>query len=45
MLGIRTNNAIYNEMVEFLTFTHATTQKATIGTIKSTLKIPPRHMV
>ena len=27
----------------FLTFTHATTQKATIGTIKSTLKIPPRH--
>ena len=27
----------------FLTFTHTTTQKATIGTIKSTLKIPPRH--
>ena len=27
----------------FLTFTHATTQKATIGSIKSTLKIPPRH--
>ena len=27
----------------FLAFTHATTQKATIGTIKSTLKIPPRH--
>ena len=27
----------------FLTFTHATTQKATIGTVKSTLKIPPRH--
>ena len=27
----------------FLTFTHMTTQKATIGTIKSTLKIPPRH--
>ena len=27
----------------FLTFTHATTQKATIGTFKSTLKIPPRH--
>ena len=26
-----------------LTFTHATTQKATIGTIKSALKIPPRH--
>ena len=27
----------------FLAFTHATTQKATIGTVKSTLKIPPRH--
>ena len=28
---------------KFLAFTHATTDKATIGTIKSTLKIPPRH--
>ena len=28
---------------KFLTFTHANTQKATIGTVKSTLKIPPRH--
>ena len=27
----------------FLAFTHATTQKATIGTVKSTLKIPPTH--
>ena len=27
----------------FLTFTHATTQKATIGTVKSTFKILPRH--
>ena len=27
----------------FLTFTHANTQKATIGTVRSTLKIPPRH--
>ena len=27
----------------FLSFTHATNQKATIGTVKSTLKIPPRH--
>ena len=27
----------------FLAFTHATTQKATVGTVKSTLKIPPRH--
>ena len=28
---------------KFLTFTHANTQKAAIGTVKSTLKIPPRH--
>ena len=28
---------------KFLTFTYANTQKATIGTVKSTLKIPPRH--
>ena len=28
---------------KFLTFTHTNTQKATIGTVKSTLKIPPRH--
>ena len=27
----------------FLTFTHITTPKAMIGTVKSTLKIPPRH--
>ena len=27
----------------FLTFTHATTKKATIGTVKSPLKVPPRH--
>ena len=27
----------------FLSLTHATTQKATIGTVKSTLMIPPRH--
>ena len=30
-------------MAKFLSFTNATTQKATIGTVKSTLKIPPRH--
>ena len=29
----------------FLAFTHATTQKATVGTVKSTLKIPSRHNV
>ena len=28
---------------KFLVFTHANTQTATIGTVKSTLKIPPRH--
>ena len=28
---------------KFLTFTHANNHKATIGTVKSTLKIPPRH--
>ena len=37
--GIKTNSATYR----FLAFTHTTTQKATIGTVKSTLKIPPRH--
>ena len=26
-----------------MAFTHAKTQKATIGTVKSTLKVPPRH--
>ena len=28
---------------KFLAFTHASTCTATIGTVKSTLKIPPRH--
>ena len=28
---------------KFLAFTHANTHTATIGTVKSTLKIPPRH--
>ena len=28
---------------KFLTFTHSNNHKATIGTVKSTLKIPPRH--
>ena len=28
---------------KFLTFTYVNTQKATIATVKSTLKIPPRH--
>ena len=33
----------YTVKWKFFTFTHANTQKATIGTVKSTLKIPPRH--
>ena len=28
---------------KFLVYTHANTCMATIGTVKSTLKIPPRH--
>ena len=28
---------------KFFTFTHSNNHKATIGTVKSTLKIPPRH--
>ena len=32
---------IYNGMVNFLGYTHANTHTATIGTVKSTLKIPP----
>ena len=43
MLGIRTNTAIYNGNGKFLVFTHANTPTTTIGTVKSTLKIPPRH--
>ena len=43
MLGIKTSNAIYNANGKFPAFTHTTTHKTTIGTIKSTLKIPPRH--
>ena len=35
-------NAIYKEMVNFW-FTHSCDRMATIGTVKSTLKIPPRH--
>ena len=43
MLGTRTKTVIYNGMVHFLFFTHVNTHTATIGTVKSTLKIPPRH--
>ena len=34
---------LYTKDGKFLSFTHATCQKATIGTVKSTLKIPHRH--
>ena len=43
MLGIKDQQCYIQQNGRFLAFTHATTQKATIGTIKSTLKIPPRH--
>ena len=33
----------YTAKWKILTSTHANTQKATIGTVKSTLKMPPRH--
>ena len=42
-LGIKTNNATYNKMVDFWPLQMPPPKKATIGTIKSTLKIPPRH--
>ena len=43
MLGTRTKTVIYNRIGKFLAFTHANTHTATIGTVKLTLKIPPRH--
>ena len=43
MLGTRTKTVIYNRNGKYLAFTHTNTRTATIGTVKSTLKIPPRH--
>ena len=43
MLGTRTKIVIYNWNGKFLFYTHSNTHTATIGTVKSTLKIPPRH--
>ena len=43
MLGIRKKTAIYKEMVNFWVYTHSCDHTATIGTVKSTIKIPPRH--
>ena len=36
-------NCYIQQNGKFLVFTHANTHTATIGTVKSTLKIPPRH--
>ena len=36
-------NCYIQQNGKFLVFTHANTRTATIGTVKSTLKIPPRH--
>ena len=43
MLGIKKKQCFIQQNGKFLAFTHADMQKATIGTVKSTLKIPPRH--
>ena len=43
MLGTKKRTVIYKGMVNFLTYTRNCEQKATIGTVKSSLKIPPRH--
>ena len=43
MLGTRTKIVIYNGNGKFLVYTHSCNCTATIGTVKSILKIPPRH--
>ena len=43
MLGIRTQNCYIQWNGKFLAFTQANTHTATIGTVKSTLKILPRN--
>ena len=43
MLGTKRKIATYREMVKFLVYTHSCDHTATIGTVKLTLKIPPRH--
>ena len=42
MLETRINSYI-RQNGKFLVYTHANTHMATIGTVKSTLQIPPRH--
>ena len=43
MPGIRKEIITYKEMENFLVYTHACDHKATIGTVKPTLRIPPQH--
>ena len=43
MLGTRTKNYYIQWNGKFLVYTHFNSHTATIGTVKSTLKIPPRH--
>ena len=43
MLGTRTKNCYIQWNGKFLVYTHSCNCTATIGTVKSTLKIPPRH--
>ena len=42
-LGTRKRTVIYKGMVNFLIYTRKCEQNATIGTVKSSLKIPPRY--
>ena len=43
MLGDKEKNCYIQKEGKFLTYTRNCEQKATIGTVKSTLKIPPQH--
>ena len=43
MLGTRKKIAYIQRNGKFLVYTHSHDHMATIGTVKSTLKIPPRH--
>ena len=42
-MGIRKENCHIQKDGKFLVYTHACDHKATIGTVKSTLRIPPQH--
>ena len=43
MPGIKEKNCYIQKDGRFLTYTQNCEQKATIGIVKSTLKVPPRH--